>query len=63
MGSSPPPGIRLGTGVEGAKRDKALASSGIFPAGQDRSVKEGAGFSVSSMPAQLAHCILERERE
>lgn len=34
IGSSPPPGIRLGTGVVGAKSDKALASSGIFPAGQ-----------------------------
>lgn len=64
MGSNPPPGIRLGTGVEGANRDNALASSGIFPAGQmDRSVKEVAGLSVSSMPAQLAHCILERKRE
>lgn len=34
IGSNPPPGIRLGTGVAGAKSDKALASSGIFPAGQ-----------------------------
>lgn len=64
MGSSPPLGIRLGTGAEGANRDNALASSGIFPAGQmDRSVKEVAGLSVSSMPAQLAHWILERKRE
>lgn len=41
MGSSPPPGIRLGTGVEGAKSDKALASSGIFPAGQKDWFSEG----------------------
>lgn len=34
IGSNPPPGIRLGAGVAGAKSDKALASSGIFPAGQ-----------------------------
>lgn len=36
IGSSPPPGIRLGTGVAGANSDKALASSGIFPAEQKR---------------------------
>lgn len=45
MGSSPPPGIRLGTGVEGANSAKALDSSGIFPAGQkDGSVKEVVAF-------------------
>lgn len=41
MGSSPPPGIRLATGVEGAKSDKALASSGIFPAEQKGRFSEG----------------------
>lgn len=33
MGSRPLPGSKLCTGAEGAKSDKALASSGIFPAG------------------------------
>lgn len=34
--SPPPPGSRLGTGgVLGARRESALASSGIFPAGQE----------------------------
>lgn len=65
IGSNPPPGIRLGTGVAGAKSDKALASSGIFPAGQKAGIREGNRgtlLSVSSMSAQLAHCILERKR-
>lgn len=54
----------MGTGVEGAKSDRALASSGIFPAGwKEILVKAIVGlFSVSSMSAQLSHCILERKR-
>lgn len=35
MGRSPPPLIRLATGVAGAKSERAFASSGIFPAEQE----------------------------
>lgn len=61
IGSSPPPGIRLGTGVAGANSDRALASSGIFPAGQTGML--GKAWNVLfSLPAHLSHCILERKR-
>ncbi|TRY77495.1 hypothetical protein DNTS_025273 [Danionella cerebrum] len=36
MGRSPPPLIRLATGVAGAKSESAFASSGIFPEEQER---------------------------
>lgn len=60
-GSRPAPGIRLGTagtagGAAGAKRDKALASSGIFPVGQGEELEQvmaGNNPSASSMTAVL----------
>ena len=42
MGSSPAPGIRVGTaGAAGANSDKALLSSGIFPVVGGRGEKNG----------------------
>lgn len=55
IGRRPPPETRLGTGVEGAKSDKALASSGIFPAGQRHMLARAVArlvCSVSSICAQ-----------
>lgn len=50
MGRRPPPEIRLGTGVEGAKSDKALASSGIFPAGKKHVLAKAVARLVWSSP-------------